>query len=223
MMMEKSPVKPYKLWCGMLIILLLAGCAAQESILHLQPGRQQEAASSAAARPLVQLNLFTEERSGDSGVIGGHFFRADRQLLVVEEGETARALRRMIGRQLAEKNIPYIDGEELPIGFGQSAPAVPMVVEGRISRLWLEVKSGVTHSNYEIKLDVVSQLHLLSEKKVISRGVQIEEEMIKFSSQPGEMEKFLDDSLEKAAHQIVLKIGEHINTVKFKNSHGSWQ
>jgi hypothetical protein len=213
MMGKKNRRHSLFLWLGILAVLLAAsGCATRESTLALQPGRQLLAPSAAGVRPLVRLDLFTEEGGVARSEIGVHVMRSERQILKVEEGELARALRRMISQQLTARNIPYSYGEELPVGLGPgervASSAVPMVIDGSISRLWLEVKSGVLHSNYKIELVVATRLHLGAEKKVISRSVHVNEEMVKLTSWPDEMEKFLDSSLEEAASQIVQKIVE---------------
>jgi hypothetical protein len=205
--MMKTQLKTYRVWCGFLVLLLLAGCVPRESFLYLQPGQQLQAPPAASARPQVQLDLFREEFARESGIIGGHFFHGERQLLKTEEGELARTLRGMIAQQLAASNISFTYGEDwgqAPAGTGRGEPPVKM--DGRISRLWLEVKSGLTHSKYELKLEVVCRLQVEPGKKIITRTVHVEEEVIKLTSQPAEMEKLLDKSLEEAARQIALKI-----------------
>lgn len=211
-MREKQGRYQQILGVGLVLALLLAGCAAREN-LYLQPG-QGLPAPTASDRPVVQLAPFSEE-FGSNEVVGGHFFRNQRQVLKIEEGQTARALRRLIGSHLAERGIPFIYGEEWNgaiTGLERIQPPVRLVVEGRISRLWLEVKSGITHTNYDIRLDVDCRLGVVPDKKVISRTVHVSEEVIKFSSQPEEMEKLLDKSLAEAARQIALKIAENVGT-----------
>jgi hypothetical protein len=208
-MTMENRLKKYSLWGGFLVFLLLAGCVPRESFLYLQPGQQLQAPPAASARPQVQLDLFREEFVRESGIIGGHFAHGERQLLKTEEGEIARTLRGMIAQHLAANNIPFTYGEEWnrsPAGSGWGESPLPVKIDGRISRLWLEVKSGLTHSKYELKLEVVSRLQLEPTKKVITRTVHVDEEVIKLTSQPAEMEKLLDKSLEEAARQIALKI-----------------
>jgi hypothetical protein len=194
------------------LLFLLAGCAAREP-LYLQAGRGLPA-PAVSGRPLVQLEPFIED-FGAERVVGGHFFRTERQVLKVKEKETATALRRLIGQQLTERNIPFVYGEQWNgtiTGLDRIEPPVRLVVDGRISRLWLEVKTGVTHTNYAIGLDIGCRLGMVREQKVISRTVHVAEEMVKFSSQPEEMEKLLDQSLAEAARQIAMKIAENVGT-----------
>jgi hypothetical protein len=208
--MSSKRDKWLKVSVGIILVWLLAGCGARDS-LYLRPGRGLPAPVP-DGRPLVQLEPFMED-FGAERVIGGHFFRTERQLLKVEEQQTGFALRRLIGQHLAEHNIPFVYGEgwngTIP-GLDRIEPPVRLVVDGRISRLWLEVKSGITHSNYAIRLDVGCRLGVVPEKKVISQTVHVAEDMIKFSSQPEEMEKMLDKSLDEAARQIALKIAENV-------------
>jgi hypothetical protein len=197
---------------GIVLAFLLTGCAAPGS-LYLQPGRGLSA-PTASVRPVVQLEPFVEDFSA-KGVIGGHFFRNQHQLLKIKKQETARVLRQLVGKRLAEQGIPFAYGEQWNgtiSGLDRIEPPMRLVVDGRISRLWLEVKSGVTHSNYAIQLDVSCRLGVVAEKKVISRTVHVSEEMVKFSSQPQEMEELLEKSLAEAARQIASKIVENVGT-----------
>lgn len=199
-------------WWVTVLAFLLTGCAAPGS-LYLQPGRGL-AAPTASVRPVVQLEPFVEDFSA-KGVIGGHFFRNQHQLLKIKKHETASVLRQLVGKRLAERGIPFAYGEQWNgtiSGLDRIEPPVRLVVDGRISRLWLEVKSGVTHSNYAIQLDVSCRLGVVPEKKVISRTVHVSEEMVKFSSQPQEMEELLEKSLAEAARQIASKIVENVGT-----------
>jgi hypothetical protein len=222
-MTMENRLRRCSLWCGFLVFLLLAGCVPRESFLYLQPGQQLQAPPAASVRPQVQLDLFREEFSRESGLIGGHFFHGERQLLKTDEGRIARTLRGMIAQQLAASNIPFTYGEDWdrsPAGFGRSEPSVPVKMDGRISRLWLEVKSGLTHSKYVLKLEVVCRLQLEPGQKVITRTVHVNEEVVKLTSQPEEMEKLLDKSLEEAARQIALKVIGDLRASGSNNTRG---
>ena len=191
-------------------LLLLAGCAAPPP-LYLQPGRGL-ANPAMSNRPLVQLEPFAED-FGTEKIVGGHFFQAQRQELRVKDKEIATTLRRMIAQQLAKRHIPFTYGEQWNgtiSGLDRIEPPVRLVVDGGISRVWLEVKSGITYSDYSIGMDVSCRQGIVPEQKVVSRTVHISEDMIKFSSQPEEMEKMLDQSLAEAARQIATTIAEKV-------------
>lgn len=205
--------RPWHVFIGIILASLLAGCATPPGTLFLQPGLSLPP-PAASGRPLVQLAPFAEDF--DAGkVIGGHFFRNEHQVLKVRKQATALALQRMIARRLAARNIPFVYGgpwNGTIAGLNRIKPPVRLVVDGHISRLWLEVKSGLTHSNYAIQLDVGCRLGVVPERKVISRTVHVSEEVIKFSSRPEEMEKLLDKSLAEAAREIALKIAQTATT-----------
>ena len=199
-------------WCVLFVGLFWLGACSPTGSIYLQPGKGGQEPPVSTVRPVVQLELF-EEKFDTGEVIGGHFFRAERQLLKVEEQEVARTLRRMIAQRLAEKNIPFTYGDEWNrtlVGLERIEPPVQVVVDGRISRLWLEVKSGLTHTNYQIDLEIACRLGVVPKEEVVSRTVHVSEEMIKFSSQPAVMEELVNKSLAEAAGQIVLKITESI-------------
>jgi hypothetical protein len=218
MTMEIRSMKKKSLWCGFLILLILTGCASRESVLHLQPGQQVQE-PTASSRAQVQLDLFREDFFREQEVIGGHFFHGEHQILKTGKGEIARILRSMIAQHLAENNVPFAYAGQ----GGLSANSAPVTMDGRISRLWLEVKSGVTHSKYELKIEITSRLQMGTDKKVISRTINVGEEAVKLTSQPAEMEKLLDKSLEEAARQIAQKVMEDLRAAGFVRSQGGWR
>lgn len=210
-------------WLGLILAFLLAGCAAPPGTLYLQPGSGL-AAGEGSEWPVVQLAPFAEDFGPDGvigGAVGGRFFHSHHQLLKVRKQQTALALERLIGRDLAKRGLPSALGGSWNgtiAGLDRIKPPVRLVVAGRISRLWLAVKSRITHSNYTIQLDVSWQLGMVGKKKVTNLTVHVSEEMVKFTSRPEEMEKLLEKTLAEAARQVALKIGNLAKTSRSRRT-----
>lgn len=194
---------------ALLISAVIIGACATPATLYLSPGPQTIAEPADPGLATVLIHPFAEEFSANSQ-IGRHLITEKRQTrLLVEPHSISRALDALIHKQLSEINITAgQDGKSwdlTPEGLAAFSEPNQLLISGRIIHLSVNVEETLLSGKARAEMDIECILGLVYEKKVISRNVHVEKEMITFSFDQQDLEKMLAECLKEASKEVLTR------------------